>query len=1216
MIRRIIELCLKNRELVLLLALVLIAVSAWMTFHSKLDAVPDLSDTQVLVLTNDLGEPPDVVQDQVTYPLETALLDVPRVASIRGESLFDYSLIHVTFQPGTNLYWARSRVLEYLNYASTQLPRGVTPQLGPDATGVGWAYQYALLSGWYCARFPQGIWQEPKTGRWYRSVAAAPAAERARLRLVRGFTHQGVCPVDGTRLARAEVSLAGLRSLQDWFVRFELESVPGVSEVAPLGGFVREYQVIINPNRIRAYHLSLARIRSAIRDSNNDVGGSIIEQSEISYMVRSRGYLRNLKQLGEVPVGRAQDGTPILLRDVATLQLGGQQRQGICDWDGRGEAACGIVVVRFHGDTYRVIEAVKHEIGQIQRSLPPGVLVRTGYDRTRLINRAIATLSDTLTEEMIVVALVCILFLLHGRSALVAIIVIPTSMLISLAILYLMGVSANIMSLSGIAIAIGVVVDSAIVTVENAHQHLNAEEIRFGKGEARRERWLIIREAAAEVAPSLFFSLLILTVSFLPIFILPGESGKMFRPLALTGTFAMAAAAVVSITLIPVLMGYFIKPDLLPVAWPRPVQIALAAGVAAVAGGAVFLLSGHSPLLVRHRWAAAIATVALMLLLTVPQRIIAEQHNPISRALQNGFAPVFRFAIRNRWVVLPIAAALVLSILWPLSHLGTQFTPPLWEGDLEYMPTTYPGLGITEARSILQQTDKIMMRFPEVASVFGQAGRAQTATDDAPLGMLDTIVQLKPREQWPVAAMPRFYRHWPHWLQWPLQHTFWPEQERVTVAQLENGYTDPAGTYHEGLNQALDIPGLPPYWTMPVANRTNMVNSGSKTLIGIRVMGSDLAVLGRLSNEIARALTPVRGTLSAIANQTLGGYYLDIHVQRGVAARYGLTVGAVQRVISMAIGGEQLGTMVLGVERYPINLRYPVNLRDSPQALRQLPVMLPGGGSIPLGMVATIRYDAGPPAIDSYDTRTVNYINVTTQVSDLVGYVRRAEAAIARSVTLPPGYTYEWVGQYQQIHAANQRLALAVPLVLLAIIVLLFLATGHFMRVLGVLLAVPFGLVGAFWALWILHYQLSVAVWVGIIALAGLAAEMGLVLLVYLDVSVRQARESGHLRNRDELLEAVYTATVRRIRPKTMTVSAALGGLAPLLWADGAGADMMRHLAVPMIFGLITSFALELLVLPTVYYMMMSYALRDQFETHASPSAALSPSALHSGDGA
>ena len=1199
MIRNIISLSIKNRGMVLLFAATIIAVSAWLTFHGKLDAVPDLSDTQVLVLTDYMGEPPDVVQDQVTYPLETALLDVPKVQSIRGESMFDYSLIHVTFQPGTNLYWARSRVLEYLDHASTQLPRGVTPQLGPDATGVGWAYQYALIAGWYCADHPRGIWHDPTTGKWYASADAADESVHPRLERVRGFPHPGSCPIGGRPLAKADIDLGGLRTLEDWFVRFELEAVPGVSEVAPLGGFVREYQVIIDPNRIRANHLSVEQIRTAIADSNNDVGGSVIERSELSYMVRSRGYLRNLRELGAVPVGRERNGTPILLRDVATLQRGGEQRQGICEWSGLGEAACGIVVVRFQGNTYQVVQAIKKKIARIEPSLPAGVLVETGYDRTLLIDRAISTLSDTLTEEMIVVALVCLAFLLHGRSALIAIIVIPTSMLISLALLKLLGVSANIMSLSGIAIAIGVVVDSAIISVENAHQYLNAEALRVQNGEKPRDRGSLILQAAAEVVPSLFFSLLILTLSFLPIFVLPGESGRMFSPLALTSTFAMAAAALVSITLIPVLMMNFISPSLFPMRWSRRLQVSLAVVLAALAAVAAFVLAGHSALLARHRWAAAIGVAVLMLLLAVPQGIVPEERNPINRALQAVFAPAFRFAIAHRWSTLAIAAALTLSIIWPVSHLGTQFTPPLWEGDLEYMPTTYPGLSITEARAIVQQTDRIIQRFPEVVSVFGQAGRADTATDDAGLGMLDTIIHLKPRDQWPAVAIPRFYARWPHWAQWPFRNTFWPDTRRIGVADLESGYVDVSGTRHEGLSEALNLPGLPAYWTMPIANRTNMVNSGSKTLIGIRVTGPRLSVLGTLSNEIAAAITPVRGTLSAIANQTLGGHYLDITVHREVAGRYGLTVGAVQRVIETAIGGRRIGTMVLGVERYPIDLRYPVDLRDHPDALRQIPITLPDGNSIPLGMVADIRYSPGPPEIDSYDTRTVNYINVTTQVPDLVGYVRRANAAIEKTVALPAGYTYEWIGQFEQIRAANARLLMAVPLVLLGIVVLLVLATGNVASTLGVLLAVPFGLVGAFWGLWFMHYELSVAVWVGVVAVAGLSAEMGLVLLVYLDVSLRQAQESGRLNSRADLLEAVHTGTVRRIRPKTMTVSAALMGLAPLLWVQGSGADVMRHLAVPMICGLITSFLLELLVLPTLYYMVKGYTLRDRFASAA-----------------
>ncbi len=1196
MLRKIIEISIRNRGIVLILATTIIAVTAWLTFHSKLDAVPDLSDTQVLVLANYMGEPPDVVQDQVTYPLETALLDVPKVQSIRGESMPDFSLIHVTFDPGTDLYWARSRVLEYLNYARAKLPRGVTPQLGPDATGVGWAYQYALLAGWYCADHPHGIWRDPDTGNWYGSPEkAADDSVRMRLSRVRGFLHAGTCPLTGKPLAKANVDLAGLRSLQDWFMRFELESVSGVAEVAPLGGFVREYQVIIDPNRIRAYHLTIDEIRKAIADSNNDVGGSVIERSELRYMVRSRGYFKNLRQIGEVPVGLQRDGTPILLRDVATLQQGGEQRQGLCEWSGIGEAACGIVVVRSGENTYQVVERVKNKIAEIEPSLPAGVLVKAGYDRTLLIDRAITTLSDTLTEEMIVVALVCVIFLLHGRSALIAIIVIPTSMLASLAILKAMNVSANIMSLSGIAIAIGVVVDSAIISVENAHQVLNMETLRVQRGEAPRDHTNIILHAAAEVVPSLFFSLLILTVSFLPIFVLPGESGKMFRPLALTGTFAMAAAALGSITLIPVLMIHLISPNLFPARWSKPLHRSLAAMLAVAVALSVFVLAGHSALLAAHRETAAIGSALLMLLLALPQRIVPEDRNPINRALQAGFAPAFRLAIAHRWLTITLATVLALSVAWPLSHLGTQFTPSLWEGDLEYMPTTYPGLGITEARAIVQQTDKIIKRFPEVANVFGQTGRAETATDDAGLSMLDTIVHLKPRDQWPSVTVPRFYARWPRWLQWPFRDTFWPDTRHIRIDELENGYRDASGHRRAGLSDALHIPGLPAYWTMPIVNRTNMVNSGSKTLIGIRVTGPRLSVLGKLSNDIAAAITPVRGTLGAIANQTSGGYYLDITVDRKVAARYGLTVGDVQRVIETAIGGSRISTMVLGVERYAINLRYPVDLRDHPEELRQIPLMRPNGESIPLGMLANIRYDAGPPEIDSYDARTVNYINVTTQVSDVLGYVRRSDAAIARAVTLPPGYTYEWIGQFAQIHAADRRLALTVPLMLLGIVVLLYLATGSAVSTIGVLLAVPFGLVGAFWGLWFQHYELSVAVWVGIVAVAGLSAEMGLVLLVYLDMSLRQALENGRLNSRADLMEAVQAGTVRRIRPKAMTVCAAIMGLAPLLWAQGSGADVMRHLALPMICGLTTSFLLELLVLPTLYYMVKGHALRHRF---------------------
>ncbi len=1201
MIRKIIALSVANRGLVLLLAIAAFLMAGWAAIHSKLDAVPDLSDVQVLVLTNYMGQAPGVVQKQVTYPLETALISVPNVVAIRGESMFDYSLIHIVFKSGTNLYWARSRVLEYLNYAKSLLPKNVHPELGPDATGVGWAYQYVLFPGWYCRHHPSGIWHDLVTGKWYahRSEDAGAikgrSAHAAKVVLVRGFTHPGKSPLSGKPLVAANLDLGQIRALQDWFVRFQLEAVPGVAEVAPLGGFVQQYQVVLSPVKMRAYHLRLTKLASDIRAANNDVGGGVTEIGEFQYMVTSPAYLTGLGDLGNVVVGHGKRGTPIYLKDVAHLQIAGEQRQGICEYDGRGEAVGGIVVVRYHGDTYRVIRRVKKKMAAIAKSLPPGVLFRTGYNRDNLINRSIHTLSDTLTEEMIVVALVCMLFLLHGRSSLVAIIVIPASMVMSLAVLYLLGVSANIMSLSGIAIAIGVVVDSAIVMIENAHQHLNEEDRRCTGGAAPRPRPDIILQAASEVGPSIFFSLLIITVSFLPIFMLPGESGKMFSPLALTKTFAMASAAILSITLVPVLMIYFVSPKLFSKKMPVWLQVMLSVIIVVVPAILLMHLAALTPTLSRYSLAIGISWAVLSLLMVLPQKIVDESRNPMSRLLQTIFTPIFNAAMALRWLLVPLALLAVLSVWIPLTQLGTQFTPALNEGDLEYMPTTYPGISVTQAKLILQRTDKIIKSFPEVRSVFGQMGRANTATDDAPLNMVDTIVRLKPVKQWPTIRIARFYDSWPHWLAWPFAHSFWPSQRPIDHHELLNGWTGDRGRHHPGMNQALAIPGLPAYWTQPVENRTNMVNTGSKTLIGVRVAGPNLKVLGTLSNQIAAAISHVRGTTSAIANQTLGGYYLNIQIRRKIAAEYGLTVAAIQRVISMGIGGENVDTMVLGLQRFPINLRYFRDVRQRPAALRQLPVRTPSGGTIPLGTVARITYKKGPPEIDSYDAGTINYINITTGVRNLLGYVHRASDAINRTVPLPPGYTYQWIGQYHQIQLANARLTLAVPMVLLTIIIFLYLATGHFLRVLGVLMSVPFGLIGALWAVYLMHYELSPAVWVGTIALSGLCAEMGLVLLLYLDVAVRDALRKNALCSRRDLFRCVYTGTVRRIRPQTMTVVAALVGLVPLLWTNGTGGGIMRHLAVPMIGGLITSFGLELLILPAIYYMVMNLALQKQY---------------------
>ncbi|MGC8560379.1 MAG: efflux RND transporter permease subunit [Phycisphaerae bacterium] len=1199
MLRKIIQICAANRAVVLITSSLLFILAAYAALHSKLDAVPDLSDVQVLILTNDQGQPPQVIEQQITYPLETALISVPRVTAIRGESMFDYSLIHVVFKSGTNLYWARARILEYLNYARNLLPPNVHPELGPDATGVGWAYQYVLFPGWYCKHHPAGIWHDPKTHAWYVHRRDDAAAVRGgyldELKLVRGFTHPGFSPISGRPLIPAHMNLGQLRALQDWFVRFQLESVRGVAEVAPLGGFGQEFQVVLDPVKMRAYHLRLSRIVRDIRAANNAVGGGITEVGEFQYMVSSVSYITRLRQLGEVLVGRGAKGMPIYLRNVAHLQIAGEQRQGLCEYNGRGEAVGGIVIVRYHGDAYRTIIRVKNKIASIAASLPPGILIRTGYNRDNLINRAIRTLSDTLTEEMIVVALVCVLFLLHARSSLVAIIVIPCSMIASLAVLDLLGVSANIMSLSGIAIAIGVVVDSAIVMVENAHQHLVREDARVAAGQARRSHAEIILSAAGEVGPSIFMSLLIITISFTPIFILPGESGKMFAPLALTKTFAMAAAAVLSITLVPVLMIYLVKPRLFSLQCPRWIRWGLSILIVIVPAVVLWQLNSGNGIFGRYRAVISIAWMVLAGMLVLPQKIVDESHNPVNRMLRGVFSPVFRAAIALRWFLLPLTLVAVVSIWFPLSHLGTQFTPPLDEGDLEYMPTTYPGISVTQARLILQRTDRIIKSFPEVRSVFGQMGRAITATDDAPLNMVDTIIRLKPENQWPHVAVHRFYDGWPRWVAHPFAATFWPRTEPITRHQLLYGWTGPSGRHHPGMNQALNFPGLPVYWTQPVENRTNMVNSGSRTLIGIRVSGPDLKTLSQVANRIAAAVSRVPGTANAEAGQTLGGYYLHIHIRRRAAARYGLTIADVQRVIRFGVGGESIATVIDGDQRFPINLRYFRSLRQTRTAIAELPVRTPGGGSIPLGEVASIRYSQGPAEIDSYDTGIVNYINITATARNVVGYVRRAKAVIARDVRLPPGYTYRWIGIFRQIQRTNRRLVPAAVIALLLIIIILFLATGHVLRVLGVLMAIPLGLIGAIWAVYLMHFELSAAVWVGVIALAGLCVEMGLVLLVYLDIAVREAVEQNALHSREDLLRCVYNGTVRRIRPQTMTVCAALAALVPLLWASGTGAGIMRHLAVPMIGGLITSFLLELLVLPGLYYVVMGIALRDRF---------------------
>ena len=1199
MIARVIEFSVGNKLLVLLITAALVAAGIWATLNSSIDAIPDLSDAQVIVITDFPGQAPQVVEDQVTYPLTTALAGVGAKA-VRGFSMFETSMVYVIFPDGTNLRDARERVLEYLNYAKDRLPAGVEPKLGPDATGVGWVYQYVLYPGYYDADHPQGMWHDEEQGRWYAQPSDAPADRHEELVEVRGFDRPGHSPLTGRPLISSNQDLAFLRSLEDWYLRYPLASVPGVAEVASIGGFVKEYQVVLKSEKLLAYNLPVKDLAMAIQRSNNDVGGSVVEMSENEYMVRSRGYLRGLKDLAKIPVGTTKDGTPVRLADVATLQVAGAERRGVGEWNGEGEAVSGIVIARYGANAYQVIRDAKAKLAELERGLPPGVTIKTAYDRSALIERSIHTLRHTLIEEMIVVSLVCILFLLHARSALVAIFVIPSSMLVSLLAMHLVGINANIMSLGGIAIAIGVVVDSAIIMVENAHKHLNHEEARVsgagdGDGAEPRRRGDVILQAAKEVGPSLFFSLLIITVSFLPVFVLGGESGRLFRPLALTKTFAMAAASVLSVTIVPVLMVYFIRPRALPRRWSRRANILIVALAIVLPAVVLAFVPRLLPETRPYRWWMAIGWVVLAGMVLIPQRIINEEHNPISRALQRLYEPFFRGAIRFRWALLLLGVLFVASAAWPFRQLGSEFMPPLDEGDLLYMPTTDPSISVTKARQVLQQTDKLIKTFPEVVSVYGKAGRADSATDPAPLDMVETVVRLNTDpSQWRTRPVHYGFDRLPSWLTWPLHHTFWPERRRLTLPELVNGWEDDAGGHHAGMDAVVRFPGLGNLWPMPIDNRLKMLSTGVKSPVGLKIFGPDLPTLARLATEAAAILKQsVAGTLDAYPERAFGGYYLDIDVNRQAASRYGLTTGDVQDVISTAVGGMKVSTAVEGLERYPINLRYARDLRDDSSSLRQVLVPTLGGAQIPLGQLAEIKINPGPPMIRSEGGRPETLVYVIPS-RDVGSHVAEAQQVIAQRLALPAGYTLAWSGEFEQIRQTNERLVWAVPLTLLIIAVLLYLATASIFRVLVVMLAVPFSLVGAVWLLWLLGYHLSGAVWVGMIALAGLDAETGLVMLLYLDNSFERFRSEGRMRNADDLWHAVHDGAVKRIRPKTMTVAAAFVGLAPLLWATGTGADVMRRLAAPMLGGLFTSFLMELLIYPVIFYVAKQIAMRHE----------------------
>jgi Cu(I)/Ag(I) efflux system membrane protein CusA/SilA len=1028
MLERIIEWSVKNRFLVILCTVFLIVAGTLAMVRIPLDAIPDLSDVQVIIFTEYPGQAPQLVEDQVTYPLTTAMLAVPYAKVVRGYSFFGVSFVYIIFEDGTDLYWARSRVLEYLNYVSSRLPTGVIPTLGPDATGVGWVYEYVLKSD----------------------------------------TH----------------NLAELRSIQDWYLRYELTSVPGVAEVASIGGFVKQYQVDVDPNKLLIYDIPLSKVRSAIQRSNNDVGGRLIEMAETEFMVRGLGYIKSIEDIELVPLGVDRNGTPILLKQVANVHLGPELRRGIAEWNGEGEIVGGIIVMRYQENALKVIHAVEEKLEELKRGLPEGVEIIPAYNRANLIERAIENLKDKLIEESIVVAFVCLIFLLHFRSAFVAIFTLPVGILISFIVMSYQGINANIMSLGGIAIAIGVMVDAAIVMIENVHKHIERDG-------GKKDHWDIIIDASKEVGPALFYSLLIITLSFIPVFTLEAQEGRLFKPLAFTKTYAMAASALLSITIVPVLMGYLIRGKILP-----------------------------------------------------------EKKNPLNRILIFIYRPLLELALRFKWLSIGVAMMALIATWWPYQKLGSEFMPPLYEGDLLYMPTTDPGISITKAKQLLQQTDKIIRTFPEVHHVLGKIGRAETATDPAPLSMIETTIMLKPEDQWRPGMTP----------------------EKLI----------------DEMNEAIQFPGLTNAWTMPIKTRIDMLSTGIKTPVGIKLMGDDLAVLSDLAQEIALVLNEVPGTLSVFPEKTVGGNYLDFKIDRFEAARYGLTVGDVQDVITSAVGGMNVTYTVEGLERYPVNVRYSRELRDDLSDLNRLLIPTPTGAQIPIGQVAKIVIQKGPPGIKSENARRTAWVYVDLKGIDVGTYVKNAKQIVDEQFSLPNGYSMVWSGQYEYMERAQQRLQIVIPGTLAIIFLLLYLNFGNIKESLIVMLSLPFALVGGIWLMYLLDYNFSVAVGVGFVALAGVASETGVIMLIYLDQAYDRRWKEGKMNSLHDLYDAIIEGAVERVRPKMMTVTAIMAGLLPIMWGTGTGSEVMQRIAAPMVGGMVTSTVLTLLVIPIIYFMAKS----------------------------
>ncbi|UCD34507.1 MAG: efflux RND transporter permease subunit [Nitrospiraceae bacterium] len=1153
MLEKIIEYSIKNRFLIIFATVMIFAWGIYSLATTPLDAVPDLSDVQVIIFTEYPGQAPQVVEDQVTYPMTTAMLSVPGARVVRGYSFFGFSFVYIIFEDGTDIYWARSRVLEYINYVSKRLPRGVTPSIGPDATGVGWIYEYALVD--------------------------------------RSGKHD----------------LAKLRSLQDWFLRYELTSVEGVSETASVGGFVKQYQIEVDPNKLLAYGIPLSKIKMAIQRSNNDVGGRLLEMSETEYMVRGLGYIKSIEDIQDVPLSVDATGTPVFVKDVAHVHTGPELRRGITELDGEGEVVGGVIVMRFGENALATINRVKDKLESLKSGLPEGVEIIPVYDRSGLIERAVNNLKHKLIEESLVVSLICIIFLLHFRSAFVAIVTLPLGILSAFIVMKYQGLNANIMSLGGIAIAIGAMVDAAIVMIENAHKHLE-------KDDGSADHWTVITVAAKQVGPSLFFSLLIITFSFMPIFTLQAQEGRLFTPLAYTKTYSMAASALLAVTIIPVMMGYFIRTSMLPGTW----SVGRQKGVSIAAGVTIFVAAWLLPeqivphsLLGTFSMSLAIVAGTLTVLILWPQAVSPEEKNPVNRFLIWLYRPFILWVLRHKFLTIAAATVVTMTllpfhsmvvdrmpegflrtaagkigVLFPVENIGGEFMPPLYEGDLLYMPTTLPGVSITKAREVLQQTDKIIKTFPEVNHVFGKVGRADTATDPAPLSMLETTITLKDTEKWRKIKVDRFFSAWPEFIRRPLAKVF-PEERTITPDELVNE-----------MNKAIQFPGLTNAWTMPIKTRIDMLATGIRTPVGIKIMGDNLETLSSIGRQIEARMRSVPGTLSVYSERVSGGYYFDYEIDRKAAARYGLTVGDVQDVIQSAIGGMNISETVEGLERYPINLRYGRELRDSIDKLDRVLVATPSGAQIPIKQVARISTRQGPPGIKSENSRMTAWIFIDLKGVDVASYVREAKAAVARDVILPEGYSLVWSGQYEYMERANKRLMVVVPVTLMIIFLLLYLNFKNMTESIIVMVTLPFALVGGVWFIYLLGYNMSIAVGVGFIALAGVAAETGVIMLIYLDEAhAKKLIEKGKEMTRQDIYDSVLFGAVERVRPKIMTVAAIMAGLLPIFWGHGAGGDTMRRIAAPMIGGMVSSTILTLIVIPAIYAAWKVRAVNDGKET-------------------